>query len=174
MTPGQSRSAAAVARTLRDGRPLAAYPVLPGCLAAAGVVDRPACGLADTRPAAPARTPVLRRAACSRRSRRARHRLDLVEHPERQRDTLMSDSKSPVRVIDHLDLLAREPARERRRVQQQHHPVVAQCEIAGNRPLLAPSQDLIETVGLRALSPGLFSGYDQTAVTAGAARNSRC
>jgi len=61
----------------------------------------------------------------------------------------VSDSKAPVRVIDHLDLLAREPARERRRVQQQHHPVVAQCEIAGDRPRLAPSQDLVEIVGLR-------------------------
>src|SRR5271169_7159560 len=32
--------------------PLSAYPVLPGCLAAAGVVDRPAYGLVDTTLAA--------------------------------------------------------------------------------------------------------------------------
>jgi hypothetical protein len=54
----------------KDG-PLSAFPVPPDCLVAAGVVDRPAYGFADTTPAAPARTPVLRRAACSRRSRRA-------------------------------------------------------------------------------------------------------
>src|SRR6516165_510918 len=72
------------------------------------------------------------------------HRLDLVEHPELQGDTFVSDSKAPVRVIHYLDLLAREPARERRRVQQKHHPIVAQCEIAGDRPFLAPSQDLVE------------------------------
>src|SRR5207253_3154618 len=53
------------------GGPLSAYPVPPDCLAAAGVVDRPAYGLVDTMPAAPARSPVPRRAACSRRSRRA-------------------------------------------------------------------------------------------------------
>src|SRR6516225_4104163 len=80
--------------------------------------------------------------------RARRHRLDLVEHPERQGDTFVPDSKAPVRVIHHLDLLAREAAREGRRIQQKHHPVVAQCEIAGERPLLAPSQDLVEIVGL--------------------------
>src|SRR6516225_9654519 len=77
-----------------------------------------------------------------------RHGLDLVKHPKRQGDTLVPDSKAPVRVIHHLDLLAREPTREGRRIQQKHHPVVAQCEIAGERPLLAPSQDLVEIVGL--------------------------
>src|SRR5271170_5357500 len=51
--------------------PLSAYPVPPGCLAAAGVVDRPAYGLVDTTLAARARTPVPRPAAYSRRSRRA-------------------------------------------------------------------------------------------------------
>jgi hypothetical protein len=30
----------------------------------------------------------------------------------------VSDGKAPVRIIHHLDLLAREPAREQRRVQQ--------------------------------------------------------
>src|SRR3954468_690012 len=57
--------------------------------------------------------------------RAGRHRLDLVEHPERQRDTVVPDSEAPVRVIHHLDRLAREPAREGRRVQQKHHPVIA-------------------------------------------------
>src|SRR5271154_2592486 len=51
--------------------PLSAYPVLPGCLAAAGVVDRPAYGLVDTTLAPRARTPVPPPAAYSRRSRRA-------------------------------------------------------------------------------------------------------
>src|SRR5271170_4684994 len=53
-----------------DG-PLSAYLVPPGYLAAAGVVDRPAYGLADTTPAALARMSVQHPAACSRRSRRA-------------------------------------------------------------------------------------------------------
>src|SRR5215831_18673461 len=50
---------------------LSAYGVLPGCLAAAGVVDRLAYVSADTTPVALARTPVPRPGACSRRSRRA-------------------------------------------------------------------------------------------------------
>ena len=54
--------------------------------------------------------------------RAGRHCLDFVKHPERQRDTFVPDSKAPVRVIHHLDLLAREPAREERRIQQKHHP----------------------------------------------------
>src|SRR5215213_6813699 len=41
--------------------PLSAYPAPPDCLAAAGVVDRPADGLADMRLAALARTPAPRR-----------------------------------------------------------------------------------------------------------------
>src|SRR3954452_19247453 len=80
--------------------------------------------------------------------RAGRHRLDLVEHPERQRDTVVPDSEAPVRVIHHLDRLAREPAREGRRVQQKHHPVVAQRKIAGELALLAPRQDLVKIVGL--------------------------
>jgi hypothetical protein len=62
-------------RQLRQHRaahvPSRADPVPRGCSAAAGVVDRRACGLGDTTPATRARTPVLRPAACSRRSRRA-------------------------------------------------------------------------------------------------------
>ena len=57
------------------------------------------------------------RTSNDRPDRAGRHCLDLVEHPERQRDTFVSDSKAPVRVIHHLDLLARQAARERRRVQ---------------------------------------------------------
>src|SRR3982750_282742 len=37
--------------------------------------------------------------------RAGRHRLDLVEHPERQRGAFVPDSKAPVRVIHHLDRL---------------------------------------------------------------------
>jgi hypothetical protein len=47
--------------------------------------------------------------------RAERHRLDFVEHPERQRDPFVPDRKAPVRVVHYLDLLARQPARERRR-----------------------------------------------------------
>src|SRR3954451_10593564 len=50
---------------------LSAYRAPPDCLAAAGVVDRPADGLADMKPAARARMPAPRRAAYSRRLRRA-------------------------------------------------------------------------------------------------------
>src|SRR6476619_7485104 len=53
-----------------DG-PLSAYLAPPDCLAAAGVVDRPADGSADMKLAARARMPAPRRAAYSRRSRRA-------------------------------------------------------------------------------------------------------
>jgi len=62
---------------------------------------------------------------------------------------LMSVRKAPVRVIHHLGLLAREPARERGRVQEKHRPLVAQCEIAGESPFLAPSQDLVENTRLK-------------------------
>src|SRR4051794_28798405 len=137
------------------GGPLSAYPAPPDCLAAAGVMDRPADGSADRRPATHARTPVLRRAAYSRRSRRATPSgscrtpgLDLVEHPERQGDTVVPDSEAPVRVVHHLDRLACEPARQKRRVQHKHHPVIAQGEIAGELALLAPRQDLVKIVGL--------------------------
>src|SRR4051795_9835385 len=44
-------------------------------------------------------------------NRAGRHRLDLVEHPERQGDTVVPDSEAPVRVIHHLDCLARESVR---------------------------------------------------------------
>src|SRR3954447_21346491 len=80
--------------------------------------------------------------------RAGRHRLDLVEYPERQGDTVVPDSEAPVRVIHHLDCFAGEPAREGRRVQQKHHPVITQREIAGELALLAPRQDLIKIVGL--------------------------
>jgi hypothetical protein len=43
-------------------------------------------------------------------------------------------------------------------VQQKHHPVVAQCEIAGDPPLLAPSQGLVEIVGLRQQAVQIFCG----------------
>src|SRR3954464_8714960 len=43
------------------GGPLSAYLAPPDCLAAAGVVDRPADGSADMKPAARARMPAPRR-----------------------------------------------------------------------------------------------------------------
>src|SRR3954453_21898282 len=58
-------------------------------------------------------------------NRAGRHRLDVVEYPERQRDTLVPDSEAPVRVIHDLDRFACEPARQRCWVQQKHHPVIA-------------------------------------------------
>src|SRR3954447_9239327 len=127
--------------------PLSAYLAPPDCWAAAGVVDRPADGSVDTTPAAPARRPVLRRAAYSRRSRRAtpsrscrtpgtagRHR--------RARQQSARPGNSPPRPS-----CLRARARGRR-VQQKHHPVVAQREIAGELALLAPRQDLVKIVGL--------------------------
>jgi hypothetical protein len=83
-------------------------------------------------------------------------RLDLVEHPERQGDTFVLYSETTVRVIHHLDLLSCEPAREARRVQQKHHPVLTQCEIVGDLPLLAPRQDLVEIVGRRQRTVQIF------------------
>ena len=124
-----------------DG-PLSVYPVHPDCSAAAGGVDQPADGSADTTPAAPARTPAPRRAACSRRSRPGAPPGSCTPPPP-----FVPDREAPVRVIHHLDLLAHEPARERRRVQQKHHPVVAQSEIAGDP--LTEADDLNEILAWR-------------------------
>jgi hypothetical protein len=74
----------------------------------------------------------------------------------RQRNPFVPNRKAPVRVVHYLDPLAGEPARERRRVEQQHHPVVAQGEIASDCPRLAPSQDLVEIVGLRQRAVQIF------------------
>src|SRR4051812_25154715 len=127
------------------GGPLSAYPAPPDCLAAAdgGSPRRRFGGYAacSSRANASAAPLILD-------DRAGRYRLDLVEHPERQRDAFVPDSETPVRVIHHLDRLACEPAREGRRVQQKHHPVIAQCEIAGELALLAPRQDLVKIVGL--------------------------
>jgi hypothetical protein len=76
MTPGRLDGLIIIRRQLlpesrATGGPLSAHPVPPDCSVVAGVVDRRAYGSADTMPVAPARTPVPRRAACSRRSRRA-------------------------------------------------------------------------------------------------------
>src|SRR5271170_4866175 len=80
------------------GGPLSAYPVPPGCLAAAGVVDRPAYGLVDTTLAARARTPVPRRRVSNQPAderpgaasdgvtrRRPRYADDQTERPARPR-----------------------------------------------------------------------------------------
>jgi hypothetical protein len=68
------------------GGPLSAYPVPPDCLAAAGVVDRPAYDSADTRLQLP-RERQCRAEPLVLDDRTGCQRLDLVEHPERQRDT---------------------------------------------------------------------------------------
>jgi hypothetical protein len=61
-----SHSAVGAARTCAIDGTLSAHPVPRHCSGTAGVVDRRACGLADTTPAALARTPVPRPAACFR------------------------------------------------------------------------------------------------------------
>ena len=117
------------------GGPLSAYPAPPDCLAAAGVVDRPADGSADMTPAAPARTPVPRRAAYSRRSRRAppsgscRTPGTAARH-RRAGQRSARPGNSPPRPS------CPRARAQGRRVQQKHHPVVAQREIAGDLALL--------------------------------------
>jgi hypothetical protein len=47
-----------------------------------------------------------------------RYRLDLVEHPKRQRGAFKLHSKPAVRVVHHFNFPARQPACERGRVEQ--------------------------------------------------------
>ena len=79
------------------------------------------------------------------------HGLDLVEHPERQRRPVEPNREPAVGVVHHLDLLACQAARQRRRVQHQHHPVIVQGKVARDRPLLPPRQDLVEIIRGRQL-----------------------
>ena len=77
------------------------------------------------------------------------HCLDLVEHLETERCSIELNREPPVRVIHDLHLLARQATGQRRRVQQQHHPVVVQGQVARHRALLPPGQDLVQIIGLR-------------------------
>src|SRR4051794_8791430 len=127
--------------------PLSAYLAPPDCLAAGGVVDRPADGSADMKPAARARMPAPCRAAYSRRSRRATpsRSCRTPGTPERHRRAKQRSARpgnSPPRLSCPRALArgASGPA--------EAHPVVAQREIAGELALLAPRQDLVKIVGL--------------------------
>ena len=80
-------------------------------------------------------------------NRSRRHGLDLVEHPERQRRAFKLNREPAIRIVHHIDLLACQPTRERRWIEQQHHPVVMQGQVVGDRPHLPPGQDLIQIVG---------------------------
>jgi hypothetical protein len=57
------------------------------------------------------------------------HCLDLVEQLEAERRSFELNCKPPVRVVHHVDLLAHQSTRQRRRVQQQHHAVVVQGQV---------------------------------------------
>ena len=77
------------------------------------------------------------------------HCLDLVEHLETERRSVELYREPSVRVVHHLHLLARQATGQRRRVQEQHHPVVVQGQVARDRALLPPGQDLVQIIGLR-------------------------
>ena len=57
-------------------------------------------------------------------NRSRRHGLDLVEHPKRQRRAFKLNREPAIRIVHHIDLFACQPTRERRWIEQQHHPVV--------------------------------------------------
>jgi hypothetical protein len=76
------------------------------------------------------------------------HCLDLVEHLETEHCSIELNREAPVRVVHDLHLLAHQATGQRGRVEQQHHPVVVQGQIARDRALLPPGQDLIEVIGL--------------------------
>ncbi len=50
------------------------------------------------------------------------------------------------RVVHHLHLLAHQATGQRGRIQEQHHPVVVQGQVAGDRALLPPRQDLVQII----------------------------
>jgi hypothetical protein len=76
------------------------------------------------------------------------HCLDLVEHLETKRCSVELNREAPVRVVHDLHLLAHQATGQRGRVEQQHHPVVVQGQVARDRALLPPGQDLIQVIGL--------------------------
>src|SRR5271163_2836306 len=75
------------------------------------------------------------------------NRLDLIEDLETERRSVELNRKPPVRIVHYLDLLAHQATGQRRRVEEQHHPVVVQGQVAGDRPLLPPGQDLVQIIG---------------------------
>src|SRR5271170_4435254 len=54
------------------------------------------------------------------------NRLDLIEDLETERRSVELNRKPPVRIVHYLDLLAHQATGQRRRVEEQHHPVVGQ------------------------------------------------
>ena len=77
------------------------------------------------------------------------HCLDLVEQLETEHCSVELNREPSVRVIHHLHPLAHQAAGERRRIQEQHHPVIVQGQVARHRALLPPGQDLVQIIGLR-------------------------
>jgi hypothetical protein len=75
------------------------------------------------------------------------HGLDLVEQLETERRAVELNREPAVRVVHYLYLLAYQATGQRRRVQQQHHPVVVQGQVARDRALLPPGQDLVQILG---------------------------
>jgi len=126
--------------------PSTADPGPRGCWVASAVRHAHAADAAGTPPAAPSPGPALRTAACCRHIARL-HRLDLVEQLEAERRAVELNREPPVRVIHHVDLLSHQAARQRRRVQHQHHPVIVQGQVVRDRPFFLPGQHLIEVIG---------------------------
>jgi len=72
---------------------------------------------------------------------------DLVEYLKIERRSVELDREPPVGVIHNLHLLAHQTAGQRRRVQEQHHAVVVQGQVARHCALLPPGQDLVQIIG---------------------------
>jgi hypothetical protein len=75
--------------------------------------------------------------------------LDLVEHLETERCSVELNREPPVRVIHDLHLLAHQATGQGRGIEDQHHPVVVQGQVARDRALFPPGQDLVQVIGLR-------------------------
>ncbi len=115
--------------------PSTAAPAPPGCSAAAAARRARAADAARRQPAAPSPSAsAAPTAACSRRSSPGCTVWILSNTRNGKRHAFELNREPAVRVVHHLDLLAHQSTRERRRVQQQHHPVVMQGQV-----LRAPS-----------------------------------
>src|ERR1700731_2886645 len=73
---------------------------------------------------------------------RLRNLAQLVEGGVRQVAATVADRQPAVRIIDDGDALAAEFARDLVRLEQEHDLVVLQGQAVGNRPLLAPGEDV--------------------------------
>src|SRR5208282_5563440 len=101
------------------------------------------------------------------------HCLDLVKHLEIERRSVELNREPPVWVIHYLHFLAHQATGQWRRVQQQHHPVVVQGQVARDRALLPPGQDLVEVRLDRRYGRASETGSLETPSSSGESANYR-